>query len=370
MGHGGTLDPMATGVLIVGIGRGTKHLGDMLGCIKTYETIVLFGKGTDTYDVAGKIVSEAPFDQISRSMVEQKLDTFYGKIKQVPPIYSALKVAGMKAYEYARSGKELPRDLESRDMNVEECVLMDWYEGGQHNYRWPAVEANEEEKSAVRKLMEGVQSISETNGNDATEVPVLPEEQTDKATRTRERPRMSIAEMNKLTPSAKAALHTHEQNLSDNPADGPAVKVRLTVSSGFYVRSFAHDLGIACGSFGTMAELVRTRQGDFSCDDPPEAGLIPCITYQELEEGEDIWGPKLSEVLGNWVQKNPIISNSEKTDDRDKPTLARSSFEPVKSDRYSGRESYRPQQNHFGNKRKRRDGDSYSRYRRNSSSPE
>lgn len=60
MGHGGTLDPMATGVLIVGIGRGTKHLGDMLGCIKTYETIVLFGKGTDTYDVAGKIVSEAP----------------------------------------------------------------------------------------------------------------------------------------------------------------------------------------------------------------------------------------------------------------------------------------------------------------------
>lgn len=70
------MDPMATGVLIIGVGAGTKKLPDFLLCKKTYDTTVLFGKSSDTYDIAGKNVAEAPYDQITRELVEQKLEQF------------------------------------------------------------------------------------------------------------------------------------------------------------------------------------------------------------------------------------------------------------------------------------------------------
>ena len=70
MGHGGTLDPMATGVLILGVGNGTKALGSFLECTKSYETVVLFGAATDSYDSEGKIVARAAYDHVTREAVE------------------------------------------------------------------------------------------------------------------------------------------------------------------------------------------------------------------------------------------------------------------------------------------------------------
>jgi tRNA pseudouridine55 synthase len=370
MGHGGTLDPMATGVLIVGIGRGTKSLGDFLDCTKTYETVVIFGKSTDTYDVAGKIVSDAPFDHVTRELVEKKLDAFRGKIKQVPPIYSALKINGMKAYEYARSGKELHRELESRNMNVTECVLLDWFEGGKHEFRWPATEASEEDKTVARKLMKVEEKsssvpLAKPGIEEGTDPPVRDESKEGPDERTKQQERktsLSRAELNSLTPSAKAALHTHEQSLSDIPADGPAARIRLTVSSGFYVRSFAHDLGIACGSYGTMAALSRSRQGDYTCNVPAPDSLIPSLTYEDLDQGEDVWGSKLETVLRDWAAKNSSLSQLQRVDDRDKPSDSRRSVRNQKSNGYRGG-NYNRQQNNVR-------GEQGSRKRRNSSSPE
>ena len=315
---------MATGVLIVGIGRGTKHLSDFLGCTKTYDTVVLFGKGTDTYDVAGRIVSEAPYGHITNESIEKNLARFRGKIKQVPPVYSALKIEGMKAYEYARSGQELPRELESREMMVDECTSLDWQEGGKHDFRWPAVEASEDEKAVARKLMKGAEASALTadqpDNKDAHHWEASPLSKEASTPGKLSRPNSpSRAEMNKLSPAEKTALHTHEQNLADTPADGPAATIRLTVSSGFYVRSFAHDLGVTCRSQGTMAALLRSRQGDYTCIDPAPDGLIPCLTYDELEKGEEVWGPKLQKVLQDWLQRNPPTSNAPKIDDRDRP---------------------------------------------------
>lgn len=329
MGHGGTLDPLATGVLIVGIGRGTKSLSDFLGCTKDYETVVLFGKSTDTYDVAGKVVAEAPYSHITRELVEDRLTAFRGDMKQVPPIYSALKFQGIPAYEYARSGKELPRELESRQMKVDDCEIVDWYEAGTHEYRWPASEASPEDKEAARKLIRvgnanvkdkvesdasGFEQVTVKDTAEGADVPVAADGMVKPSS-------TSIDALNKLPASVKAAMHTHDApTLSETVADAPAVRVRLTVSSGFYVRSFAHDLGIACDSYGTMSELARNRQEKYTTlGHPPSHDRVPCLTYEQLEAGENVWGPFISDVLSKWLDENPAPGNGQRHDDRDYP---------------------------------------------------
>lgn len=310
MGHGGTLDPMATGVLIVGIGRGTKSLQDFLYCTKTYETVVLFGKSTDSYDVAGKIVASKPTTHITREMVEEKLTAFRGKIKQVPPIYSALKINGMKAYEYARSGKELPRQLEAREMEVSECQLLDWYEPGKHEYRWPAEEAPEEDKNAFQKLVKVGQPDSSSQADSVSE-PQPKQGNKDSSEKTSTDDVRNVERGGGSPPrEEKAILHTHTiSGLSEQVADAPAARVRLTVSSGFYVRSFAHDLGLACDSYGTMSELARTRQADFTTLSPVADGLVPALEYADIDKGEEVWGPKITKVLEDWLAK-PSVQGS------------------------------------------------------------
>ncbi|CAZ83853.1 unnamed protein product [Tuber melanosporum] len=90
MGHGGTLDPLATGVLVIGVGTGTKSLSSLISCTKTYETTALFGASTDTYDCTGRILKRALHSHITPQLIESALDAFRGEILQKPPIYSAL----------------------------------------------------------------------------------------------------------------------------------------------------------------------------------------------------------------------------------------------------------------------------------------
>lgn len=309
MGHGGTLDPLATGILIVGIGRGTKSLGDFLGCKKTYETVVLFGKSTDTYDVMGKVIAEGPSEHITKSIVESKIPEFLGKSKQVPPIYSAIKIDGMKLYDYARQGKELPRELESRDIEVSECSLLDFYAPGEHDFRWPAEQATAEEKSVAQKLMAGAESTKKSIDSSRTF-----------HDRNRESEVNDKMAENKLPRDKKAEIHTHHLPMQEAfPAQAPAARIRLTVSSGFYVRSFAYDMGIACGSYGTMATLIRSQQAEFTTIDPAPDGFIPALTYKDLEAGEEVWGPKITKMLEKWDGANPVVANQNRIDDRDRP---------------------------------------------------
>lgn len=90
IGHGGTLDPMASGVLILGIGRGTKGLGRFLNCTKSYETTAIFGAATDTYDSEGRVVRWAPWAGIDRETVEAALGQFRGDIMQKPPMFVSI----------------------------------------------------------------------------------------------------------------------------------------------------------------------------------------------------------------------------------------------------------------------------------------
>ena len=361
LGHGGTLDPLATGVLIVGVGKGTRELPRFLGCTKTYETVVLFGKSTDTYDVAGKVVASTRYDHITKEMVERNLAAFRGKIRQAPPIYSAIKVNGMKAYDYARSGKELPRELAPRDMEVAECKMLAWHEGGTHDYRWPAEEAPEEEKELARKLIENQGTPVEAPQEDIRKRKTSPVEEDiiePDAKRARTKPvdrnQTSILDNSapeesgegtagvSITPSStspKAAFastltptttaqHTHVPPPSSTlPSPAPACSISLTVSSGFYVRSFAHELGLACKSLGIMASLVRSRQGDFSLNPSPSstsdsahlASATPygVLSYDDLALGEGHWGPKVTAMLERWNADHPPESD----DDQGKPRI-------------------------------------------------
>ena len=302
IGHGGTLDPMATGVLIVGIGRGTKSLQNFLDGTKTYETVVLFGKSTDTYDIAGRIVANSDPTDITRAMVEEKLQAFRGEIQQAPPIYSALKIDGMKAYDYARLGKELPRQLASRKMTVSECTLVEWFSTGEHDYRWPAEEVSSEDKEVLEEVIDSSESKDldhELKKSPSAAGVNAPSAKLEDAKTEIRKKSLSVEE--------KAKMHTHEiVGLEEKPANAPAVRIRLTVSSGFYVRSFAHDLGIACGSYGIMAELARSKQAYFSTSVPAPNKLVSTIDHADLAKGEDVWGPKIRNVLEEWIANNPV----------------------------------------------------------------
>ena len=106
VGHGGTLDPLATGVLPIAIGEATKLAGHMLDATKAYDFTIAFGAQTDTLDLEGKVVATS--DHLpTRADIEAILPRFTGPIEQVPPAYSALKVDGKRAYALARAGEEV-----------------------------------------------------------------------------------------------------------------------------------------------------------------------------------------------------------------------------------------------------------------------
>ena len=111
-GHTGTLDPFATGLLLCCMGRATKISGAMLNADKTYLATITFGVETDSGDLTGNIVAQAPegFEGVQTQALEDVLVTFTGTISQIPPMYSALKRDGKPLYEYARAGIELERE--------------------------------------------------------------------------------------------------------------------------------------------------------------------------------------------------------------------------------------------------------------------
>jgi len=125
IGHGGTLDPMATGVLPVFVGRATRGVEFFEHAEKTYETVLRLGLTTETEDVWGETIEERPVDVTAEQVerVERVLSSFRGEILQVPPMYSALKVNGQKLCDLARKGKEVER--KPRPITIHELTLLE-----------------------------------------------------------------------------------------------------------------------------------------------------------------------------------------------------------------------------------------------------
>ena len=121
VGHTGTLDPAATGVLPIVLGKATKLSRYLVGCDKSYRGVVTLGVTTDTLDAVGEVLEEKPVD-VTEEQIEAVLEQFRGDIKQVPPMYSAKKIDGKKLYELARQGVEVER--EAKDVRIDELKLV------------------------------------------------------------------------------------------------------------------------------------------------------------------------------------------------------------------------------------------------------
>jgi tRNA pseudouridine55 synthase len=121
-GHTGTLDPFATGLLPLCFGEATKFAQDLLDAEKTYETVVHLGVVTDTGDTEGKVLRTAEVVDVTSAQIEAVLGQFRGDIKQIPPMYSALKRDGKPLYEYARAGIELEREARAVTIHRLDCL--------------------------------------------------------------------------------------------------------------------------------------------------------------------------------------------------------------------------------------------------------
>ena len=206
VGHGGTLDPLASGVLPIALGEATKLAGRMLDATKAYDFTISFGEETDTLDLEGKAVATSDA-RPTPAEVEAVLPGFTGSIRQVPPAFSALKVGGERAYDLARSGREV--ELKERHVVVHSLSLL------------PASEARGE----------GDRSVQLSGGG----------------------------------PPPSALRAATSPSLRDREELG-TVTLSATVSKGTYIRSLARDIARALGTVGHVAMLRRTRAGPFTLE--------------------------------------------------------------------------------------------------------
>jgi len=124
VGHAGTLDPLATGVVIVCTGRKTKQIDLLMEHTKEYEATLQLGATTPSYDLEHPVDATYPTGHITREMIERVLPTFLGEQWQVPPIYSAVKINGKRAYEYARKGRQDEVEIKPKLLVIDAIDLL------------------------------------------------------------------------------------------------------------------------------------------------------------------------------------------------------------------------------------------------------
>lgn len=264
MGHGGTLDPLASGVLIIGVGLGTKQLAYYLGeCTKTYESRAVLGQSTTTGDSEGEVISQTKSENIGLDELRKSAAKFVGTLNQTPPVFSALKVNGMPLYEYARKSIPVPQTIKPRLVRVELFVVHDF--GPDPRFR-PLPLKKED-------------SLAETLFNN----PTLNDH--------------AVAFSNEFladeaNPEAEKTAPVPE--LID-PASPPAESLPVfhstaTVGSGTYIRSLLSDLGRAVGLSAFMVELIRTKQANW------ELGKN-VFEVSDFSRDSKVWGPVLKKVL-------------------------------------------------------------------------
>jgi tRNA pseudouridine55 synthase len=205
VGHGGTLDPLATGVLPIGIGEATKLCGQMLDASKLYDFTIGFGIETDTLDAEGVAVAESAHWP-TLGEVEAVLPQFTGTIEQMPPAYSALKVDGRRAYDLARAGEAVA--LKTRSVTVSNLHI-------RHPELVSGSQALLSARSGTPEILKQVQD-DEIEGEGWSD---------------------------------------------DDPL--PAITLTAHVSKGTYIRSLARDIARALDSVGHVTMLRRTRAGPF-----------------------------------------------------------------------------------------------------------
>jgi tRNA pseudouridine55 synthase len=222
VGHAGTLDPMATGVLVLGIGKATRLLTYVVGADKDYDATIRLGIATTTDDAEGQLLSVADpgaVGRVDRAALDAGIADLTGDIQQVPTSVSAIKVDGKRAYALVRAGETV--ELQARPVTVSRFEVL-----------------------AVRPVT------------------------------------ATVPDVDPAEPGAPSLVEPVETPTRDVPVVD--VDVRVTVSSGTYVRALARDLGAALGTGGHLTALRRTRVGGYE--------LTGARTLEQLETQADADG--------------------------------------------------------------------------------
>lgn len=124
VGHAGTLDPLATGVLVICTGKATKRIDELQAHVKEYVAAIKLGATTPSFDLETEIDATFEWEHITRELIDEKLQHFIGSIQQIPPAYSACKVDGKRAYKLARKGREV--ELKAKELVIDEIEVLEW----------------------------------------------------------------------------------------------------------------------------------------------------------------------------------------------------------------------------------------------------
>ncbi len=122
VGHAGTLDPLASGVMIICTGKATKRIEEFQYQTKEYVATLRLGATTPSFDLETEVDKEMPFSHINKDLVQKTLASFVGTIMQVPPVFSAVKIDGKRAYEYARNGEEV--EIKAKELVIDDIELL------------------------------------------------------------------------------------------------------------------------------------------------------------------------------------------------------------------------------------------------------
>ncbi len=247
VGHAGTLDPLATGVLLVCIGPACKRAQELQDHDKEYIARIRFGATTPSYDLEKEVDRRFPFEHITREAVEAALPAFLGEQEQVAPLFSAKSVDGVRAYELARklyrSGRTAELDAAALDtlhrsrIVISELELLDFDPAG--------IGVSESSASPPPPTACGSGSLPLTGPRVATDS---------------ETP---IPAGTSASSTASSRIH-----VADTSALGlPEAVIRIACSKGTYIRAFARDLGEALGSGAHLCGLIRSRSGSFRVED-------------------------------------------------------------------------------------------------------
>ena len=253
VGHAGTLDPLATGVLLVCLGPACKRAQEFQDHDKEYVASIRFGATTPSYDLEKEVDRTFPYDQVTEEALRAVLPSFLGPQEQVAPLFSAKSVDGVRAYEMARKlyrnaqkgildpdfDAAALETLHRSRITISELELLDYIdasgevEASSHGASANGVGQNFFDLFSGEKIL--VRGVS-----------------ADALTHVKQNPNTASSRI----------------NVADTSSLGlPEARIRIACSKGTYIRAFARDLGEALGTGAHLSGLVRTRTGDFSLED-------------------------------------------------------------------------------------------------------
>ena len=281
MGHGGTLDPLASGVLVIGIGTGTKKLAEYLsGTVKVYESEALFGVSTTSGDVEGEILSRNSVNHLRMEDLKKVEEKFVGSLKQTPPIYAALKMDGKPLHEYAREGKPLPRAIEPRQVTVYDLQVMNDSLTKNHGYPF------------MRPSGEALETLQKLNTSMLDDTLYFSKEYCEKQGWDNEEARVE-------KPIPLTEQESEEIEKQGDKYRAPLLHFKSKVSSGTYIRSLISDIGKAMMSSCYMVKLIRVQQKDWSLE---SQNVFQLTDFTDRDE--KIW----SKVLGLVLEKGSEVN--------------------------------------------------------------